>query len=128
MPEYKEVKHVTGKGYEVKKSGYLNGCDTYYYKDGKLHREDGPAEVISNAMELKKCWFLNGMLHRLDGPAATRNTGDSVHNNYEEEFWINGVQVEWDTMCKVNTSPIEELPLYINTPYEPLVKRRLESV
>ena len=39
----------------------------YWYLNGKLHREDGPA--IECADGTKK-WYLNGKLHREDGPAV----------------------------------------------------------
>ena len=39
---------------------------TYYYVNGELHREDGPASVLING---NGTWFFNGKYHRLDGPA-----------------------------------------------------------
>ena len=45
---------------------YDNG-DKYWYLNGKLHREDGPAVEWSNG---SKEWWLNGELHREDGPAV----------------------------------------------------------
>lgn len=39
----------------------------YYYKDGQLHREDGPATEHNSG---KKYWLICGKLHRLDGPAC----------------------------------------------------------
>ena len=46
--------------------------DKYWYLNGKLHREDGPAiEYASGGKE----WFLNGKLHREDGPAIERANG-----------------------------------------------------
>ena len=50
-----------------------------WYKDGELHREDGPAYRHKNS----KFWFLEGKLHRLDGPAVDA-TG------HPKEYWING--------------------------------------
>lgn len=38
----------------------------YWYRDGLLHREDGPAIDNSNG---EKCWYIKGKLHREDGPA-----------------------------------------------------------
>jgi len=35
---------------------YANG-DKYWYKNGELHREDGPAVELANG---KKYWYLNG--------------------------------------------------------------------
>ena len=37
-------------------------------KDGKLHREDGPAVEWDNGSEE---WYINDIRHRLDGPAVT---------------------------------------------------------
>jgi hypothetical protein len=39
-----------------------------WYRDGELHREDGPAIIVSWGGEE---WWLNGRLHRDDGPAVT---------------------------------------------------------
>jgi hypothetical protein len=49
--------------YEVKV--YTSGTQ-YWYLNGKLHREDGPAIEYANG---NKYWYLNGKLHREDGPA-----------------------------------------------------------
>lgn len=49
-----------------------------WYKNGVLHREDGPAVV--NGIHIE--WHLNGKLHRTDGPAM---------QYYDiEEWYING--------------------------------------
>lgn len=41
-----------------------------YYRDGLLHREDGPAEDrMWNGGGLK-VWWQNGLEHRTDGPAV----------------------------------------------------------
>lgn len=37
-----------------------------YYKNGKQHREDGPAIEYDNG---DYEWYINGLLHREDGPA-----------------------------------------------------------
>ena len=61
-----------------------------YYKNGKLHREDGPAiEWYDGTIE----WWLNGYLHRTDGPAIERPNGT-------REWWINGVWQEDKTMSE----------------------------
>ena len=44
---------------------YPNG-DKFWWLNGKLHREDGPAYEGANG---NKSWYLNGKLHREDGPA-----------------------------------------------------------
>jgi len=55
-------------------------------KDGKLHREDGPAVEWDNG---SKEWFIDGKLHREDGPAVVWANGD-------KEWYINGNQHRLD--------------------------------
>ena len=52
----------------------------YYYKDGKFHREDGPASEDSDG---NKFWYIDDELHRLDGPAIEFSGGT-------KEWYING--------------------------------------
>ena len=40
-----------------------------WYRNGKLHREDGPAFERSDGY---RAWYRNGQLHREDVPAAER--------------------------------------------------------
>jgi hypothetical protein len=62
----------------------------YYYLNGKLHREDGPAIEFNNTEH----WYLNGKLHREDGPALEDINGNkfwyindkAVVCNSQEEF------------------------------------------
>jgi len=57
--------------------------DKFWYLNGKAHRVDGPAEVT---FEGDKTWYVNGKLHRVDGPAVEYVDGD--------KFWfIDGVEV-----------------------------------
>ena len=51
---------------------YDNG-NKYWYLNGKLHREDGPAYEGASGT---KAWYLNGKLHREDGPAMEYANGD----------------------------------------------------
>ena len=44
-----------------------NGDKLWRNKDGKLHREDGPAIERANG---DRSWWVNGKKHRLDGPAV----------------------------------------------------------
>jgi len=44
----------------------------YWFKEGNLHREDGPAVEYSNG---RKEWYKEGKLHRLDGPAIEYSNG-----------------------------------------------------
>ena len=58
---------------------YPNG-DKYWYLNGNLHREDGPAIECSDGY---REWHLNGELHREDGPAIEYAGGD-------KEWYLNG--------------------------------------
>jgi hypothetical protein len=52
----------------------------YWYKNGLLHREDGPTVEYSNG---NKEWYKNGERHREDGPAIE-------YSNEYKEWWRNG--------------------------------------
>jgi hypothetical protein len=58
---------------------FSNGT-VMWYKDGKLHREDGPAIYFPLGVEM---WYMHGLLHREDGPAIKTNDGLS-------KWYING--------------------------------------
>ena len=52
-----------------------------YYKNGLLHREDGPAIEYADGSEE---WYINGERHREDGPAAEWAYGG-------KQWYLNGV-------------------------------------
>jgi hypothetical protein len=57
-----------------------------WYNGGMRHREDGPAFIGSDG---EQRWYISGLLHRLDGPAVVKPDGT-------EEWWKNGViKLEW---------------------------------
>lgn len=60
-----------------------------YSKNGKKHREGGPALIDWNGSEQ---WFLNDVPHRLGGPAIV------LHNTYDDstiiEYWVHGIKYE----------------------------------
>lgn len=60
---------------------YPNG-DREWYKEGKLHREDGPAIEWANG---EKEWYKEGKRHRTDGHAIECRDGT-------KEWWVNGVR------------------------------------
>jgi hypothetical protein len=66
------------------KDGY-----TCYKIYGKMHREDGPAIIYPDGGE---SWFLNGNLHRTDGPAIENPNGYKVWylngESYSYEEWF----------------------------------------
>jgi len=51
-----------------------------FYKNGKLHREGGPAIIYTTAL---RYWYKEGKIHRLDGPAIK-------YSNKEYDWWIEG--------------------------------------
>ena len=51
---------------------YPNGGKVWY-KEGKLHREDGPAKEYPNG---HKEWWFEGKRHRTDGPAVEYSDGE----------------------------------------------------
>jgi len=57
-----------------------NNISYHFFKNGKLHREDGPAIEFANG---NKYWWIDGKRHREDGPAIEYNNGN-------KEWWING--------------------------------------
>jgi hypothetical protein len=66
---------------------YTNG-NKFWYLNGKIHREKGPAIECTNG---DKCWYLNGQRHREDGPAIEFANGDKAwflkgERLTEEEF------------------------------------------
>ena len=49
--------------------------DKCWYKEGQLHREDGPAIEDVNGI---KYWYKEGKLHRLNGPAIEFASGPNI--------------------------------------------------
>lgn len=97
--------------------------NTYYYKNGVLHREDGPAIEYTNGSEE---WFIDGQLHREgDKPARIIYTKDRHHVIRKREEWYqrgrlyrhpsNGVPIVgydgmayWDAEMVRGFDPLEE--------------------
>jgi hypothetical protein len=50
-----------------------------WYKNGKLHKENGPAIEYPNGI---KHWCRNGQTHRENGPAVVNSDGS-------KEYWLN---------------------------------------
>jgi hypothetical protein len=105
--------------YEVKV--YTDG-DKYWYLNGNLHREDGPAIECANG---DKHWWLNGNLHREDGPAVEwadgtkswylngkrhREDGPAVEYANGYKFWyLNGTLLS-EEEHSVRMYPVVETP------------------
>jgi hypothetical protein len=64
MKQFKRYKDIPKDFTETCKITWDNSI--CYFKNGKFHREDGPAIEYENG---EKHWLVNGLFHREDGPA-----------------------------------------------------------
>lgn len=67
-----------------------------WYKNGKLHRENGPAienEIVGR--QWSKAWYQNGKRHRVDGPAYMDSSGDRQWYKHGKRHHIDGPAVEY---------------------------------
>lgn len=102
---------------------YPNG-DKYWYLNGELHREDGPAIEYADGTKFwylhgglhredgpalesaygTKSWYLNGKRHREDGPACEYTSGDSG-----DKYWyLNGENLT-EAEFNARMAPAKEL-------------------
>lgn len=84
------------------KNGLITDCygTKRWYKEDKLHREDGPAVEYTNG-DLD--WLQEGQLHREDGPAIEYYLIDKFGTNY------GGENVSWYYKGnQINCSSTEE--------------------
>jgi len=111
-PVYKEVEKRTNKGYEL----LIDHMGTkHWYLNGERHREGGPACVWPDG---EKEWCIDGELHREDGPAM-------VYPDGRKHWYLNDREVSEEAFNEVWNCPMGRLPLYINTVFAPIVRRRL---
>ena len=87
--------------YEVKV--YASGTK-YWYLNGNLHREDGPA--IEGASGTKS-WYLNGKRHRADGPAVEGVEG-------YKHWYLNGERLTEEEFNERMTPTVEMTMAQIN--------------
>jgi hypothetical protein len=87
--------------YEVKV--YTNG-DKYWYLNGKIHREDGPAIEYASGF---KSWWLNNKRHREDGPAIEFSNG-------EKHWYLNDERLTEEEFNKRMTPTVEMTMAQIN--------------
>ncbi len=81
------TKHVKARWFRNERNlpdgSYIDSDnDVCYIKNGKIHREDGPA--IEHADGTKR-WYINGKQHREDGPSVEWINGDKywcVNNKF----------------------------------------------
>lgn len=65
----------------------------YWYCDGRLHREEGPAIET----ESYRAWFIEGDLHRLDGPAIEWSNGMGDYYLFHKKYTD---KKEWEKAMK----------------------------
>ena len=70
---------------EIKNGRYVEDSYVAHYRNGQLHREDGPAVELSDGSMI---WYLYGKLHRTDGPAQQSPLGRKA-----SAWYVNGVQL-----------------------------------
>ena len=82
----------------------VNGFDGYtrWYKDGALHREDGPAVKGPNGFE---AWYRNGELHREDGPAV-------MCEKWGNGWYLDGVRYSYEKWIEVVDPRYPRLTIY----------------
>ena len=63
-----------------------NNGTKFWYKNGRIHRDDGPAVESADGT---KFWYKNGKIHREDGPAR------EYANSYKE-YWLNDKEYSYN--------------------------------
>jgi hypothetical protein len=84
-------KRLFGKKRSIKISKEIDVQIDYsvaWFKNGKLHREDGPAIQYINGAQ---AWFINGKRHRIDGPALI------CYQSGTKEWWLNNKLIKEET-------------------------------
>lgn len=72
--------------------------------NGQLHREDGPAMILSSGTS---AWYWHGKCHRLDGPAVTYFNGlrqwciDDKQYSYKD--WVDQLPDQYKLLAMLST-------------------------
>jgi len=82
----------TFEGGQMLKAENYGAGHKFWYLNGELHREDGPAVEWASG---DKFWHLNGKCHREDGPAIEHANGDKFWYLNGELHREDGPAVEW---------------------------------
>lgn len=87
--------HKNGKLHREKGPAETWGTVTKYtirfWKDGEIHRSDGPAEIRNTTIFTPNLtWYKNGVIHRSDGPAAIT----FVNGQYDLDWYTNGTKLD----------------------------------
>ena len=89
------------------KNGWItdrNGNKSHY-KNGQLHRDDGPAWIGANGSQE---WYINDRLHREDGPAWISPDGRQM-------WYINGVYVTEQIVMHPETLTVDQIKKETNS-------------
>ena len=92
----------------------VNEYGTYWYLNGNLHREDGPAIEDHSGT---KSWWIGGVFHREDGPAIEWSNG-------AKEWYLNGERVT-EEEHRARTQPAVEMTI---AEIEQLIGKRIKVV
>jgi hypothetical protein len=89
-----KVQYKQSDGIVYKKVKIKDDIDVIkrYYKNNKLHRDNGPA-VVENCLsgwDVASYWYKEGVIHREDGPAV--ELLDHMNDKVTHEYYINGIQ------------------------------------
>ncbi len=82
---------------------YFTDGSKGWLKDGKYHRDDGPALEFGNG---RKCWYKDGECHREDGPAVEYEDG-------RKEWWLKGRYCSQEEHSSL-TKPADKTPQTTN--------------
>ena len=88
--------------------------DNYWLLNGKRHREDGPAIEYADG---SKEWWLNDELHREDGPAIEWADGDKewyLNGKLHKAWYLNDKEVTKEEVMGSKEEPIMEIDEYGN--------------
>ena len=100
-----EVWYKNGKKHRINGPADISNSAKGWYFEGKLHRLDGPA--VENINEWKE-WWVDGKRHRLDGPAVERSDGSKfwyVNNirlskkNFDN--WVENNGTDWNEEIEI---------------------------
>jgi len=69
----------------------------YYYKNGQIHRDDGPAFANSHG---DKVWYQNGKKHRDSGPAVDSAAGTKHWYQHDKRHRVDGPAIEYASGAK----------------------------
>jgi hypothetical protein len=75
-----------------------------FYRNGKLHRENGPARIEQqpDGSHYGEYWYRDGQQHCSDGPAVVEREADG---SVAEEYWVNGKLHRDDGPAEIEYGP-----------------------